>query len=397
MKRLLIGSLGLGVALAVGAEPAPDTPPQYSAIDYFQRRLATEKPLLAFPTDPAKVPAWREQVVARLRTVLGLELSVPAPLNPRLLEVRRRDGYRVEHVVFTSEANVDVPGYVLIPEGVTAEHPAPAVLCLQGMVPGGKNELTGETQNDPEAAAALEQFNDDFARQLARAGFVTLSIDMRYDGERTYRAAQDPFGLNNRGVANQVAIEYATWLGQSFYGLHLFDAQRALDYLLTRPEVIPRAVGCAGFSFGSQLAAWLGAMDRRVKVIALEGNWESLRRLAIRSFKDNNDRKDGKRQHQMLKSTFQFLPGFLRYFDLNLTMAAAAPTPMVVSFETGRWQFHNKEEIDSDLAPFYGAYAGFGKPENLHLTQVAGDHYWRPDVILPWFTTKLRHLAESRD
>ena len=37
------------------------------------------------------------------------------------------------------------------------------------------------------------------------------------------------------------------------------------------------------------------------------------------------------------------------------------------------------------------------KFENLHLTQVAGDHYWRSEVILPWFTAKLRHLAESRD
>jgi dienelactone hydrolase len=376
-----------------GGAVKPDTPPQLSFIDYLQRRLASERPLLDFPDDPALVPEWKKQVASRLRSILGVDLSVPAPLNPRLIEVRQRDGYRVEHIVFTSEVGVDVPAFVLIPDGVSPSRPAPAVLCLQGMVPGGKNELTGETEGDPAAEAGIALYRDDFARQFAREGYITLSIDMRYDGERTYHAASDPFGLNERGEANQVAINMATLLGQSFYGFNLFDAQRALDYLESRDDVMHHAIGAAGFSFGSQLSAWLASMDERIKLVALEGNWGSLRRLGIRSFKNNQDAKDGRRMHQMAKSTYQFLPGFLRYLDLHLTIAAVAPTPMVVAFETGRWQYHSKEDADHDIAPIKGAYAAFNKPENLHLVQVTGDHYWRADIIVPWFNDRMREIA----
>jgi dienelactone hydrolase len=102
---------------------------------------------------------------------------VPVPLKARLIDTRQREGYRIEHVAFWSEAGVEVPAYVLIPDGASAERPVPAVLCLQGLVPGGKDELAGEVENNPAAKSGLAHYHDDFARQFVRAGFVTLAMD----------------------------------------------------------------------------------------------------------------------------------------------------------------------------------------------------------------------------
>lgn len=382
-------------AVATPTGPGP-TPPEHSFLGYLQRRLAEQPPLLDFPVDPAAVADWREKVAARLPPLLGMELSMPAPLAPKTHAVKERDGYRIEHVSFTSEAGVEVPAYVLIPRGVTARAPAPAVLCLQGVIPGGKDELAGEVDRNPAAAAGLKRFRDDFARQLARAGFITLAIDMRFDGERAHRSTADPFELNQRPAAMLLAHKYATMLGQSLFGLNLFDARRAVDYLETRSDVRRDAIGCAGFSFGSTLAAWLATIDRRVKVVALEGNWPSWRRLALMDLDPAPGPTTDKPWHWMMKATYQILPGFLRELDLNLTVASVAPTPMILAYESDQPPVYaDRATAEEDIRPVRQAYAAMHATGDLHVVHVEGGHYWREDVIVPWLTARLRAISGS--
>jgi dienelactone hydrolase len=323
-----------------------------------------------------------------------MEHSVPVPLDPKVGERRERDGYRIERVAFHSEAGVVVPAYVLIPHGVGPERRVPAVLCLQGVVPGGKDELAGETGHNAQAAAGVKRFRDDFARQFARAGLVALAIDMRFDGERAHHSATDPLGLNSRAAAMLLAHKYATMMGQSLFGLNLFDARRALDYLETRPEVRRDAIGCAGFSFGSTLGAWLAVIDRRIKVVALEGTWPSWRRLALQNLAPVPANDAEKPFHWMAAASYQILPGFLRELDLNLTVAAVAPTPMLLSYESDVRRVHaDRGEAERDIAPVRKAYAAFRASESLRVVHVEGGHYWREDVIVPWLTARLHQIS----
>jgi dienelactone hydrolase len=394
---LLVWAPSLLAASERPPTPDGDTPVNLSIFSYFQDGLSAKPPLLDIPSDPQKIPAWREELVTRLRDILGLQWSLPVALEPQLLGTYPRDGYRLEHVMFRSEEGVDVPAYVLIPDGVDRDNPAPAVLCLQGGNDGGKDEMAGELEGNPAATAGYAEFHDDIARQMVRAGFVSMTIDMRTGGERAIRGSPDPFSLNGRG-AMAVAGKYATLMGQSYFGLNLFDAQRALDYLQTRPEVLPDALGCAGFSFGGTLTAWLAALDRRVKVVALEGNWASWRRLARRDLRnDKYSRRSGQPAHLVVNASVQVIPGFFRYMDMNLTVAAVAPTPMVVSYESeSPWQFDNLAEAEQDVAPILRAYEALGKPGDLHLVHVKGGHHWRADVIMPWFTKRLKGLVQPR-
>jgi hypothetical protein len=56
------------------------------------------------------------------------------------------------------------------------------------------------------------------------------------------------------------------WQGQVLYGMMLFDEFRALDYLVSRPEVDPHRLGVLGMSMGATKAWWLAALDPRVSV-----------------------------------------------------------------------------------------------------------------------------------
>jgi len=361
------------------------TLPEFSSIEHLQRLFRENKPRLQVPDDPKLVPEWQKKFALRLNEVLGLPNMKPAPLNPRVTDVRKREGYRLERVVFSSEAHVDVPGFLLIPDSVTAQNPSPAVLCIHGGNPGAKDELAGEITS-PDIEEGLREFHDDYALQLARRGIIAFAIDLRNYGERRFHAEPDTYGMNDRSVSSRVLANTALFLGRTYFGMNVFDSQRALDYLYTRPEVVKGAIGCAGFSMGGNIAAWLSVIDRRVKVTALEGNWASWNRLFARDPK------------LATRIRVQMMPGFFLDLDYNLSVAAIAPTPMVVSYEyeTEGWQFKDRSEAVADTEPIRKAYAAFGATDNLKLELVKGPHMWREEVIVPWFAGKLRELAGRR-
>ncbi|HSS38533.1 MAG TPA: hypothetical protein VLT58_07175, partial [Polyangia bacterium] len=51
-----------------------------------------------------------------------------------------------------------------------------------------------------------------------------------------------------------------------------WDAMRALDYVLGRPDVDPSAVVAVGLSMGGEIADWIAAMDARVGVALAAGS-----------------------------------------------------------------------------------------------------------------------------
>ena len=103
-----------------------------------------------------------------------------------------------------------------------------------------------------------------FAQGLARLGYVCLIYDPIGQGERLQYVQDDLSSRVGVGVAEHLYAGNQQFLVGEFFGMwRAWDGIRALDYLLTRPEVDPRHLGVTGNSGGGTLTTWLCGLDSR--------------------------------------------------------------------------------------------------------------------------------------
>ena len=77
--------------------------------------------------------------------------------------------------------------------------------------------------------------------------FSVILTVQRFVGIRGCSASRGAFRFQFSQNLPRVERTSRGDIRQTFFGLNLFDARRALDYLETRPEVQKNALGCAGY------------------------------------------------------------------------------------------------------------------------------------------------------
>ena len=108
------------------------------------------------------------------------------------------------------------------------------------------------------------------AANLAAKGFIALSYDPIGQGEReqTY-LPQLGRALSGGGGNEHLELGVRSILiGQSVARYFIFDAKRAVDYLVSRPDVDPDRIGVTGCSGGGAIATDVGVFEPRVKAAA---------------------------------------------------------------------------------------------------------------------------------
>src|SRR6184192_1478182 len=240
----------------------------------------------------------RKQVVReKILQILGGLPDYNGPLHARITGRIQADGYAIEKIIFES-----LPGFFVTANLYRRNQPGryPAVLFQSGHTQEGKPE--------PQRAAA----------NLALKGFVVLCFDPMGQGEReqTYdpqlMAPAAGWSVNEHIHAGAQSI----LVGESVARYFIWDAQRALDYLLSRPEVDAARIGAVGCSGGGALTSYVGALDARVKAVASACSTNSFRVMFARPF------PKGEFHAEM------GLPGFLSQgLDTADLVELAAPTP----------------------------------------------------------------------
>jgi pimeloyl-ACP methyl ester carboxylesterase len=138
-----------------------------------------------------------------------------------------------------------VPAYFTKPKN--AKGPTPAILFNHshgGFYHLGKDELLKSNVYLQPAP---------YAEELSKLGYSSLCIDMWGFGER-------------RGRTESEIFKEMLWMGQVMWGMMVFDNLMALDYLVSREDVISDRIGTLGMSMGSTMAWWTAALDTRIKV-----------------------------------------------------------------------------------------------------------------------------------
>ena len=197
----------------------------------------------ALPAPPATREGW-ERRLADVRK--GLERSLgrmPAEdcdLDPEVLGTTVRDGVAIERLTFQSRPGVRVTANLYRPEVLAVK--AAAVLAVHGHWTWARM--------DPHVQARC--------LGLAKLGYVALAVDAFGAGER---AVEPGPGTYHGGL-----LGASLWpAGVPLLGLQVYDNRRAVDYLISRPEVDADRIAITGASGGGNQSLYAGATDSRLK------------------------------------------------------------------------------------------------------------------------------------
>jgi len=268
--------------------------------------------------------------------VLDLLAYRPDKVEPKaevLERVEAKDHIR-ERIVFSTGPQMRVPGYVLLPKNL--KQPAPAIVDLHshgGMFLFGKEKVI-DLGNNHEAMTAYHETNYDgrpTATALVRRGYVVITIDafgfgerrlmldadLKHGWDRSKYSLDDVKQLNQqcRGKESTLAKSMVV-AGLTWPGIVAWDDMRTIDYLVTRPEVDAKRIGCLGISMGGYRTIYLSALDERIRAACVVGFLSTMRPML--------------KAHIDTHSWVHFLPGLHRYLDLPDVASMAAPRALFV-------------------------------------------------------------------
>ena len=217
---------------------------------YVARIRAVERRMLerkAGLQTRADAEAYVKDVQARIARAFSPMPSKKTPLNARVTGTLDRDGYLVEKILFESRPRFFVTAHLYLPK----DRPG-------GKVPGVIGTC-GHSSNGKNAEAY-----QGFAQGLARLGTACLIYDPIGQGERS-QYLDEHRKLIYRGSTHEhnMAGNQMELVGEFLGSWRAWDGIRALDYLLSRPEIDPEHVGVTGNSGGGTLSTWLLGLESR--------------------------------------------------------------------------------------------------------------------------------------
>lgn len=290
----------------------------------------------------ADAEAYVRSVRERIRECFGPQ-PAKTPLKARVVGTVEREAYRIEKVIFESRPGFLVTSNLYLPKGRTGTMPGVLVCC-------------GHSENSKCAEA-----ENAVAQGLVRMGYVALVFDPPGQGERyQYPDAEDP--LKSR--YNYATYEHAqagnqqVLVGESSSAWFAWDGVRALDYLLSRPEVDAKHVGVTGNSGGGMQTTYLCGLEPRFTMAAPSCWVTTIRRNA---------------ENELTQDTEQCPPRVLAFgLDHSDFLAAFAPRPVVIhAQEKDFFDVRGSQEAYERLKQLYTL---LGKPENIRLQIGPGYH-----------------------
>src|SRR5712691_1569403 len=250
MRLRTVGLLAMTCLHRALFAQAPAVDPLLRWMDHIaQQQLDQRENVIAGIRSVADANRRKQLVREKLSEILGGMPNYNGPLNSRITGHIQTELYTIEKVIFESLPGFYVTANVYRPNK-TGRYPA--VLLPAGHTQEGKPE--------PQLVAA----------NLAMKGFVALTYDPVGQGERE----QTFIGQLGRPLAGGSVNEHihagaqSILIGESVARYFIWDAKRAVDYLISRPDVDAARIGCAGCSGGGATTALIGALDPRIKAVA---------------------------------------------------------------------------------------------------------------------------------
>ena len=369
VTRAGAGSLGLTALPSLGAALAASTVARHdpASLDMMVSSLSGGLNTLCALWDrkrqeiktPEALEARNRFVRQKFIEMIG-GLPEKTPLNPMTVKVLERDGYNIEVMMYQSRPDFWVTASLYVPSGRSG--PFPGIISPCGHYGIGRTIPTYQT-------AYLS---------LVKNGFVVLAYDPIGQGERRHywnpeTGRSDP-GLGDAVYEHSMAGQLLLLMGESLTQYRIWDGMRAIDYLLTRQEVDPEQIGCAGHSGGGTLTKFISAVDERVKVAVIhEGGTANRWPVDLPLFSPLGP-SDAEQN---------VFPAAIYGIDHVDQQIAIAPRPLLVSIE------HHSKGFDAAAASIEAAYRMSGVPEKFSAVSADSPHSWTYKLRLAtadWFS-----------
>jgi Acetyl xylan esterase (AXE1) len=299
--------------------------------------------------DEASLRKVQDDLRRKLLQMIGGLPAVKTDLHAVITGRIPMDGFTIEKLVFQSLPGVYVTALVYVPNDHTSKHPA--VLVPAGHAADGKFHYQ-----------ALSQ-------RLAGRGYIVISWDPVGQGERSqfWDSKAQKSRYNLICAEHAVMGNLAYLVGANLARWEVWDGIRAVDYLLTRPDVDGERISITGTSGGGTQTALIAALDARIKVAVPSCYITSLpMRMANRIFVDPDS--DPEQDLFGMISNGVDHPGLLLLMYPRPVMVAAA----VLDFfpiEGARKTFRELQEL----------YTRFGRGERMAMVEGYHGHQYSPE------------------
>jgi len=278
---------------------------------------------------------------SRSHTIRDSIISWTGPLpertsmNGRITGRLDRGEYVIENIIFESRPGFPVSANLYVPKNFP--FPRPAVLNVTGHANEGK--ATEKTQR-----LCISQ---------AKKGFVSLAIDGLGQGER--KIYNVPVGISHQIIGTQAFIS-----GTHLFNFMVWDAIRAIDYLVSREEVDAHKIGITGSSGGGMMSTYILPFEDRINIsvpVCNPNTW---------SYRVHADLAT---DHEQI-----FFGAFSAAIDpRGDPLFAQVPKPLLINATTDD-QLNPPQGVWDLSTWLYKSYAAHGVPEKFSTSMVKAEH-----------------------
>jgi len=281
----------------------------------------------------------KEDWINRQKKVKGILMNTvgpfpeKTPLNAKVTGVVKKEGYKIEKIIYESMPGFYVTGCLFIPDG---KGKRPAILFVSGHMK--------ESFRSKEYQRMI--------LNLVKKGFIVFGIDPLSQGERLqyYDPEKEASSISGEHsyFGNQCLIS-----GVSSGRYFIWDGIRGIDYLLTRSEVDPARLGVTGQSGGGTQSAYIFAFDDRIKAGA-PVQWTTGYRRLLESMGSQDAEQN-------------FYHGILNGLTHADFFEVRAPNPALIV--AGTRDHFSIQGMRETYAEVRNAYKAFGTEENIGIIE----------------------------
>ncbi len=358
------------------------TPNMIGAYGDWAAHIVQDPPLLSFRQPMfSNVDAWRGVARARFRQALMGPGSAATPVAV-LQHQLEFDGLSIEHIQWQLPFGPPTEALVLKPAGAQGKLPG-----VVGLHDHGGNKYFGlrkitRMSKDPHPLMLRHQEHyyegTAWANELARRGYVVLVHDTFTFGSRRVRVADVPENIRGHLTEvnpeaedeiqryNEFAANHEHLMAKSLFcagvtwpGVFVFDDQRAVDYLASRPDVDATRIGCGGLSGGGLRTVMLTGADERIRCSCCVGMMTTWRDYLL---------------NKCYTHTWMvYVPGLPRDLDYPEVLGLGAPNPVLV-LNNRQDQLFTLPEMERADGILTEVYKKAGAPERYRASFYDGPH-----------------------